>query len=182
MNKENWERIAKESFCNPTEVYRHLPKGMLTNLYHKMSDRNIRNGFGSIPFTLDEFQTWAMSESKFIYIFDVWVNSRYDKNFKPSVDRTNPYKGYDFSNMSWMFWEDNKKKSYREVGDKKQRPILMLKNNIIIGRFKSVDDARYFLNMKSNGNISMCLAGRRKSVKGYQFIYENPELMEVNND
>lgn len=173
-----WEQVARNSFKNTTEIYRHLPKGMLTNLYHKMSDRNIKNGFGVIPFTLDMFQQWAISDDKFIYIFDVWVKSNYDKNLKPSVDRTDHYKGYNFDNMTWMFWEDNKKKSFREVGDKKQKPILMLKNNEVVGRFKSVDDARYFLNMKSNGNISMCLAGKRNSVKGYRFIYVNPELLE----
>ena len=77
-----------------------------------------------------------------------------------------------------MFWEDNKKKSYLEVADKNKKPILMLKDGVAIGKFKSIKDAQYFLNMKSNGNISECLAGRRNKVFGYSFIFENTGLLE----
>ncbi|AJD83116.1 hypothetical protein [Streptococcus phage Str-PAP-1] len=58
--------------------------------------------------------------------------------------------------------------------DKNKKPILMLKD----GKFKSIKDAQYFLNMKSNGNISECLAGRRNKVFGYSFIYQNSDLLE----
>lgn len=177
-----WENSAKQTFSGSTEVYRHLPKGMLANLYHKMAARNKKNGFGNLPFSLNQFRKWAYSQEKFFYLFDVWAQSGYKKDFKPSVDRTNPYLGYSFDNMTWMFWEDNKIKSYKEVGSKKRKVIVMLKDGIKIGIFKSVKDAQFFLEMKSNGNISECLAGRRNNVFGYQFVYENPELMEADND
>ena len=39
-------------------------------------------------------------------------------------------------------------------------------------------DAKYFLGMKSNGNISECLKGNRSNVKGYTFKFEHPHLLE----
>lgn len=173
-----WDKVSNATFEDSTERYRHMPKGMLTNLYHKMKTRNIKNGFGKLPFSLDEFQKWSINSEKFFYLFDTWVNSGYQKRYKPSVDRTNPNIGYEFNNMSWMFWEDNKKKSYLEVALKKQKPIVMVKNGEVVGKFRSIKDAQFFLSMKSNGNISECLAGRRKNVYGYSFVYENPELLE----
>ena len=51
-----WENSAKQTFSGSTEVYRHLPKGMLTNLYHKMAARNKKNSFGNLPFSLNQFR------------------------------------------------------------------------------------------------------------------------------
>ena len=84
--------------------------------------------------------------------------------------------------MTWMFWEDNKIKSHGEVGAKKQKAIIMLRDGKRVGSFKSIKDAQFFLGMKSNGNISECLSGRRNNVFGYQFIYETPELLEADHD
>ena len=37
---------------NATQIYRRTPKGVLTNLYSKMKDRNIKKGFGKLDFSL----------------------------------------------------------------------------------------------------------------------------------
>ena len=57
-----WGKVANATFEDTTEIYRHTPKGMLTNLYHKMNTRNIKNGFGKLPFALDEFQKWSTND------------------------------------------------------------------------------------------------------------------------
>ncbi|MEQ7028366.1 hypothetical protein [Enterococcus gallinarum] len=177
-----WDEIARETFSNTTEIYRHKPKGMLTNLYHKMNHRNKKNGYGDLAFTLNDFKDWAFKSEEFLYLFDVWVQSGYSKKFKPSVDRKNPYKGYQFDNMQWMFWFNNYQKGINEVAKKKRKPILMYKEGMYLGKFKSIEDAREFLGMKSNGDIVMVLQGKRDKVKGYTFIYENPELLEQANE
>lgn len=59
---------------------------------------------------------------------------------------------------------------------------IMLRDGKRVGSFKSIKDAQFFLGMKSNGNISECLSGRRNNVFGYQFIYETPELLEADHD
>jgi hypothetical protein len=177
-----WDKKARESFSSATEIYRHKPKGMLANLYHKMSYRNKKNRYGELPFTLEGFKDWAFESEEFLYLFDVWVQSGYSKKFKPSVDRTNPYEGYHFDNMQWMFWYNNHQKGIGEVAKKKRKPILMYKEGKRLGKFKSIEDAREFLGMKSNGDIVMVLRGQRDTVKGYSFIYENPELLEQSNE
>lgn len=122
-----------------------------------------------------------MNNSEFLRLFNLWVADDYSKKSKPSVDRINPYRGYEFNNMQWLSWNENYLKGIAEVSEKKHKPILMMKNGVEIGKFKSVKDAQYFLGLKSNGDISDNLRGKRKTVKGYSFRYkfENPELLEV---
>ena len=81
--------------------------------------------------------------------------------------------------MQWLSWNENYLKGIDEVSEKKHKPIIMLKNGVEIGKFKSVKDAQYFLGLKSNSDITLVLQGKRKAVKGYAFRFENPELLEV---
>ena len=173
-----WRDIANSKFESATEVYRHMPKGMLTNLFQKLSSRNELKGYGRLPFTLGDFQTWAMNNSDFLRLFNLWVADDYSKKSKPSVDRINPYRGYEFSNMQWLSWNENYLKGIAEVSEKKHKPILMLKNGVEIGKFKSVKDAQYFLGLKSNGDITLVLQGKRNTVKGYAFRFDSHELSE----
>lgn len=161
-----------------TQRYRKTKKGVLTNLYHKMKSRNIDKGYGELDFSLREFHEFSISKDDFIVLYNAWVGTNFDKRFKPSIDRIDPFKGYTFDNMQWLFWKDNYYKGISETSEKKRKPILMYKNEELIGKFKSIDDARYFLGMKSNGNISECLKGNRNNVKGYTFKFEQPHLLK----
>lgn len=173
-----WDKKARDIFETTLEIYRHKPKGLLTNTYHKMKNRNLNNGYGKLPFSLQEFINWSIEDLSFLIAFNGWVESGYNKKFKPSPDRIDSNKGYSFKNINWTFWKDNYYKGIKETALKRQKPIVMYKDGKLIGRFKSVEDARYFLNINSNGNISENIKGNRKTVHGYKFIYENKELLE----
>lgn len=82
--------------------------------------------------------------------------------------------------MQWLSWSENYYKGITEVAKKKEKPILMYKDGVLLGKFRSLKEAQYFLGMSSNGNISENLKGRRTTVKGFNFkyIHEQPELLE----
>lgn len=80
--------------------------------------------------------------------------------------------------MQWLSWNENYLKGIAEVSEKKHKPILMLKNGVEIGKFNSVKDAQYFLGLKSNGDITLVLQGKRNTVKGYAFKFEDKQLLE----
>ncbi|MCB4211179.1 hypothetical protein IAR49_10240 [Lactiplantibacillus plantarum] len=170
--------IKFRAWENPTEKFRHTEKGVITNLYQKLNKRNNNNGFGDVQFNLKDFYDWSMKDENFHRLFKIWRFDNYNKISKPSVDRINPLIGYEFYNMQWLSWNENYYKGIYEVAKKKEKPVAMYKNNIYIGKFKSVRDAQYFLGLKSNGNISMVLSGKRNLVHGYCFKYINQELLE----
>ena len=167
---------------NPTEKFRHTKKGVITNLYQKLKKRNNDNGFGDVQFSLKDFYDWSMKDKNFHRLFKIWEFDDYNKISKPSVDRINTLVGYEFYNMQWLSWNENYYKGIYEVAKKKEKPIAMYKNNIYIGKFKSIRDAQYFLGLKSNGNISRVLSGRKNSTHGYYFKYINPELLEAQHE
>lgn len=170
--------IKFRAWDNPTEKFRRTEKGVITNLYQKLKKRNNNNGFGDVPFDLKHFYDWSMEDRNFHRLFRIWMLDNYSKASKPSVDRINPLVGYEFDNMQWLSWNENYYKGIYEVAKKKEKPVAMYKDGVYIGKFRSVRDAQYFLDMKSNGNISSVLSGKRNSTHGYYFEYINPELLE----
>lgn len=174
--------IKFRAWDTPTEKFRHTEKGLLTNLYQKLKSRNIKNGYGELDFSLDDFKKWSDETENFHRLFRIWCFDDYNKKSKPSVDRINPKKGYTFENMQWLSWSENYYKGIAEVSNKKEKPIVMYKDGIVLGKFKSLKEAQYFLGMSSNGNISENLKGNRNTVKGFNFeyIHENKELLEKN--
>jgi len=181
-NKHRFEKIdekASKKFKTSNEVYRHKATGLLTNLYQKLKTRNVKNGYGELNFSLMQFKNWSANDPRFFRLFRAWVCDDYSKEFKPSIDRINPYLGYSFENMQWLTWNENYIKGINEVISKKKKPIIMTKGAAIIGKFRSIKDAQYFLNLSSNGDISRALLNNNRTVNGYGFKYENPELLEA---
>ena len=61
----------------------------------------------------------------------------------------------------------------KRAGEKQCKRIQMLdKNNNILKTFNSLKEAAQFLNIKSHGNISKCLHGKRKSAYRYKWKFE----------
>ncbi|WP_455390123.1 hypothetical protein [Lactiplantibacillus pentosus] len=175
---ESLDDKANERFKTANEVYRHKATGLLTNLYQKLKVRNTKRGYGDLNFDLAQFKDWSANEPRFLRLFRIWVFDDYSKDFKPSVDRINPHLGYSFKNMQWLTWKENYIKGINEGSSKKKKPIIMTKEGIVIGRFKSIQDAQYFLNLSSNGDISRALLNSNRTVNEYGFKYDNPELLE----
>ena len=95
---------------NSTQKFRRTPKGVLTNLYSKMKYRNIKKGFGELPFTLQELHKNFLNDKKYIELFNQWEISGYKTSLKPSFDRINPNIGYFMQNITIKSWQDNRKK------------------------------------------------------------------------
>ena len=175
-------------YQNATQKYRHTPKGVLTNLYGKMKDRNKENGFGEMPFSLKEFHERYLYDFTFLQLLGAWKETGYEKLNKPSIDRINPSFGYSFENIEFVTWEENRRKSDKEnskvttsinMYDKETGSLLM--------KFDSVKKAVEYTGL-SQGNIVMCCQGKRNYVGPYVFkyngmkfrksnIYENPDLI-----
>lgn len=58
-----------------------------------------------------EFYQWAINQDTFHKLWSVWVNSKYDRKLCPTVDRVDPKKGYELSNMEWITHSENSRRS-----------------------------------------------------------------------
>ncbi len=155
-----------------TRRFRKTPKGVLTNMYSKMKSRNF------VEFTLREFHSMFLNDKKFIRIFREWEKSNYNKQFKPSIDRIDNKKSYLMSNIQMMTWAENRYKQSKFDGKRGRKPaVYQMLGDKVIKRFYSQRHVVSELGI-SQGCLSMVLNGKRTTVSGYNFIYENPELIK----
>ena len=155
-----------------TRKYRKTKKGVLTNMFDHMKRRH------SVEFSLFEFHNRYLNDKKFIRLYFEWVKSGFLKQFKPSIDRTDCKKHYTMGNITMMTWAENRFKQSAMDGKRGRKPaVYQMIGNKVIKRFQSQRHAVKELGI-SQGNLSLVLNGKRQTVNGYRFIYENPELME----
>lgn len=157
-----------------TQRYRRTKKGILTNSYQNQKSRY------RVDYTLKELHNRFLNDKMFNRIYNEWVKSGYNMQFKPSIDRIDSRKHYSLKNIHCMSWAENRYKQSKTDGKRGRKPaVLQMKGEKVIKRFISQRHAVKELNI-SQGNLSSCLNGKRKFVKGYKFIYENKELLNEN--
>lgn len=154
------------------QKYRKTPKGVLTNMYGRMKQRH------EVHFTLQEFHQRFLNNKEFIILYDNWVKSGFNTKLIPSLDRTDCRLPYTESNTKMMTWEQNRIK--QDKVDRKlvgwKPAVLQIKDGKVINRFNSQKHAVRELGFNQS-NLSDTLNGKRKSFKGYEFIYEHPHLL-----
>jgi hypothetical protein len=154
-----------------TQNYRKTQKGVLTNMYQHMKTRH------EVSFSLKEFQNRFIEDKKFIRIYNEWLKSGYNKQFKPSLDRIDNKKGYTINNTQMLSWTENRYKQSSFDGKRGRKPrVIQLMGNKIIKIFQSQRHCVKELGI-SQGNLSSVLNGKRKYTNGYKFIYETPNLL-----
>jgi len=149
--------------------YRQTLKGVLRIIYINQKTKQKRTNI-TVNYTYEEFKNYFIDDEIYLKIYLSWVESGYDKQKKPSVDRINPKGNYEFKNIQIMTWEENNNKGIRE----RLKKVFMIdkKSNKIIRTFNSLLNTERFIGIKnSRKNISSCCNGRIKSAYGYKWKY-----------
>jgi hypothetical protein len=162
---------------NSTEKFRKTKKGILTNSYSKQKTRK------NVTYTLKELHLKFLNDNRFNRLFNEWVKSNYNKEFKPTIDRINCKLDYNLDNIQCLTWSENRYKQRMETNIFRAKEIICLKDNIVVNTFRSVSDAVMKTGIMQS-NISSCLTGKRKTCGGYNWqyknIYENQNLLKCN--
>lgn len=160
-----------------TRKFRSTPKGILTNMYHKMKSRR------EVEFTLLDFHLRFLNDKKFIRLHLEWISGGMDKMLKPSLDRISNKLGYTVKNTHMLTWAENRHKQTMERRSRKGVVIQFL-SGVEVNRFKSQRLASINTGI-AQGNISNVLNGKRPHAEGFTFkflseiqINQNPELLE----
>ena len=161
---------TKERLLENTRRWRKTKKGVLTNMYDHMRRRH------KVFFSLQEFHNMFLNDKKFNRLYEEWVKSNYNKQLKPSIDRIDCRKPYTVRNIHMITWAENRFKQAKLDGKRGRKPpVLQLLGDKVIARFQSQRDVIKKLGI-NQGNLSMVLNGRRRTVNGYRFVYEDSWL------
>ena len=163
--------MEKSKLLENTQRYRRTKKGILTNSYSKQKSRH------AVEYNLTELHDKFMFDDKFDRIYKEWKNKGYKKELKPTIDRINCRLGYTLSNIHALTWEENRYKQRIELKFLRARPIVAAVDGEEKYRFKSVSQSVKETGIHQ-GNISSCLTGKRKKAGGFNWFYENPELLK----
>lgn len=151
-----------------TARFRKTKRGLVTNLYHKMKSRH------PVELTLEELHEFANCK-KFDRLYNEWVDSGYSKQYKPSIDRVSNKKGYLKGNIQWMTWSENRHKQTMERRSR-NGPVIQMMGDKVIQIFKSQREAVMKTGIAQSG-ISAVLNGKYKTSGGYNFVYQNADLL-----
>lgn len=101
-----------------------------------------------------------------------------NNDYVPSIDRLDDNKGYSFDNMRIISWKENREKEYATEQHKNVEQILTV-TRIKVARIDENGIKTIYQSMSEAGrenNISTsciceCCKGKRRSAKGYRWIY-----------
>lgn len=166
---------------NATQRYRLTPKGVLTNIYHKMIERSTKKNINPPDYSLREFHEMFLNHSEFNRIYTNWIACGCQYYDKPSIDRKNPDKGYTRDNIQIMTWRENRIKGDKENAQRFTTAIVMFDlNGNKIKDFESIKSAVIETKL-SQGSIVMCCQNKRKSTGGYTFKYRGDKFKKLNS-
>jgi hypothetical protein len=115
-NKEQRERRARNGNLS-THKYEKTINGFLMRKYRNMESRI--KGIQKLKYHLYQgkdlldrktFYQWAKESETFIKLYNTWKENNYQRKLTPSVDRIDPSKGYQLSNMEWVTHSENSRR------------------------------------------------------------------------
>ena len=155
------------------EKYR-TPYGLVSTIYQGQMNRSKKRGHHLPKYSRDELYNWCVEQENFIELFNKWKESCCDKKKSPSIDRLDDSKGYCFTNIRLVSFQENMNKSHKDSkdGTGTRETVVVLqytKKGEFIREFRSVAFASRELNIIQQ-NIFKVLNGERNSAGGFIWI------------
>ena len=143
----------------------------ITQSYSSLRYKSKRRGDEYPKFTKDEFLIW-LYKNRLEAMWIKYIESGFDKNQRPSVDRIDDYGVYEFSNMQLITWRENNLKGVNGLkhhnnskNEKFMKPVFIWnKAGELIKECRNSKEVSDFLGCHLN-SISRAITGKRKSIK-----------------
>lgn len=103
-------------------------------MFNKQKHRAKTHAYKTVEYTREEFLAWLYT-TDYEELFADWVKGGNIKDMKPSIDRIDPTKGYDLTNIQLALWKENNSKGRFENSTVK--PVLMFKDGELVKEYPS---------------------------------------------
>ena len=151
------------------------------NTHYKRMQQRERVKFGrDLTFDRWDLEKWIIDNyyDEFTTLFKNWTLNNYNSDDVPSIDRLDDSKGYSFDNMRIVTWRENREKEYATEKHKNVEQMITvtrvkvarIDKNGVKTIYQSMSDAGRENNI-STSCICECCKGKRRSAKGYRWIY-----------
>lgn len=170
--------IHHASYCKPCnkeicKERRQSKSGLFDLIYSGQLSSSKQRGHVPPGYSKEQLIAWIESQSNFSDLYTSWVNSRYNRWIKPSVDRLDESLPYSLSNIRLITWGENaeafrQKKVKEGVGD--CRAVNQYLDGVLINTFHSLHEAERKTGAAA-GNILKCCKGEYETSKGFVWRY-----------
>ncbi|MEA3279657.1 MAG: hypothetical protein U9Q38_03525 [Thermodesulfobacteriota bacterium] len=181
FSKRRDRPIGRRSDCKECEsalrtAHYRSEEGVLSTIWSTQR-RNCRERGHEYPtYSKEELGEWVVSHPEWERLYTNWVESGYDKQEKPSVDRLDDYTSYSMNNIRLVSYKDNREAYYKHSMDGTTTKALeaVVKINKETGeemsRYFSIAEAnRQHGKKQNNSDIVAVLNGRQKSCWGFKW-------------
>ena len=176
---------CKSCIAIRSKKYKRSAPGLIKNMYNNQKQSSKRRGHPNPSYTKEELRDWIMSQPLFEELHKKWVDSGYERELVPSVDRLDDSLPYTMNNIRLTYWRVNKHKYVNEVlrsgNHPSQTPINQYSlDGKFITTFPSIAEAGRITGI-SIGNISgVCVHPNKYTAKG--FIFRHTSEVEGQED
>lgn len=170
--------IHHASYCKPCnkeicKERRQSKSGLFDLIYSGQLSSSKQRGHVPPDYSKEQLIVWIESQSNFSDLYTSWVNSKYNRWIKPSVDRLDESLPYSLSNIRLITWGENaeafrRKKVKEGVGDCKA--VNQYLDGVLINTFHSLHEAERKTGAAA-GNILKCCKGEYETSKGFVWRY-----------
>lgn len=181
----NDEEYRKKVIEDSKKHYKNN-KGKFLNVslaMYKSAKYQKRKNINSANYSLSEFREWLMKQEKFNDMLLKWVESDFNREIRPSVDRIDDYGHYTLDNIQLLTLKENldKLKSDKRNGinNKQSVEIYMKLNGVKVKTYYSIiqaarelfEEVDGYKNVKSLNAVIFKSLKSGKEVAGYTFEY-----------
>jgi len=156
--------------------YYRTKKGLVNSMYGGQRTRSRAKKYPLPPYSNDELKDWLFSQPLFHKLYDNWVESGFQRELAPSLDRRNDYKPYTFDNIRLTTWRENKAKGESDrrngINNKVNKAVLQFtRDGELVAEFHSTKEAQRQTGIHYT-NIGYTCKGKRKTAGGFIWKYK----------
>ena len=154
--------------------YIHSKNGLISSIYGGQRASSKKRGHSLPTYSKQELKQWLFSQKKFHTLYDNWKRLDFQKDYIPSVDRSDDSIGYTMANIQLVTWKKNREKQYRKARSGEYKIVVnpqatvrqFTKDGVFVAEYVSIREASRCTKTACS-YISSCCSGKHKSAKGY---------------
>lgn len=183
-NKINGVKSACKECHNKAHVeYRRKLPNYIRSMYLTSVSNSKKRGQDLPNYDFEIYKTWLFAKSKFLWLWNDYVESDYEKDLAPSVNRLDSSLPYTLGNLELGTWRENfehemmEKLTGKARGNYGRSIVQQLDKDTleVIEEFHSIAEAVRVVGDIFGSNICKCLKGTRNHTGGYAW-----RLVEAN--
>ena len=173
--KDNLAVLCRPCAKEKLMLFGRSKSGLATLLYNSQKSRAIARRMPKPSYSLHEFKVWLLTNENYPKLFNDWVLSGYRKEIRPSIDRLDDYKNYNFTNIRLVTWRDNNIKGHEDrrngINNKASKSVSQLTiDGIFIANYVSIRSAARKLDVGPSGIVKCCRKEQNTS-HGFKWFF-----------